>query len=75
MVIPDRWYGMFALKSLGAEAVVVFDPTQHSAEDLANEVQRVTGKRGVRFAIDPVGGATGSAVVKCLAPGGRSKKS
>ena len=58
------------LKSLGAETVVVFDPAQHSAEDLQNEVQRATGKRGVRFAIDPVGGATGSAVVKCLAPGG-----
>jgi NADPH:quinone reductase-like Zn-dependent oxidoreductase len=58
------------LKSLGADAIV-FDPTRHTAGDLRNEVQRVTGESGVRFAIDPVGGATGSAVVKCLAPGGR----
>lgn len=60
-----------ALKSLGADAVVVFDPAKQSADDLRNEMQRLTGERGVRFAIDPVGGATGSAVVKCLAPGGR----
>lgn len=60
-----------ALKSLGANAVIVFDPAKQSADDLRNEVHRVTGERGVRFAIDPVGGATGSAVVTCLAPGGR----
>jgi NADPH:quinone reductase-like Zn-dependent oxidoreductase len=59
------------LKSLGAEAVVVFDPAQHSADDLRNEVRSVTGDRGARFAIDCVGGAIGSSVVKCLAPGGR----
>lgn len=59
------------LRSLGADAVVVFDPAQHSADDLRNEVRRVVGERGVRFAIDSVGGATGSAVVKCLAAGGR----
>ena len=59
------------LKSLGADAVVVFDPDKQSADDLRAEVQRVSGDRGVRFAIDPVGGATGSAVVKCLASGGR----
>ena len=60
-----------ALKSLGADAVVVFDPARQSVDELQNEVHRVTGKRSVRFAIDPVGGATGSAVVKCLSPGGR----
>ena len=59
------------LKSLGADAVVVFDPSRQSPDDLQNEIRRVTGDRGVRFAIDSVGGATGSAVVKCLAPGGR----
>lgn len=59
------------LKSLGADAVVIFDPDKQSADDLRNEAHRITGERGVRFAIDPVGGATGSAVVKCLAPGGR----
>ncbi len=60
-----------ALLTLGAKNVIVFDPIRQSLEDLRNEVHRLTGGRGVRFAIDPVGGATGSAVVKCLAPGGR----
>lgn len=60
-----------ALRSLGADAVLVFDPAKQSADDLRNEVNRIAGERGVRFAIDPVGGSTGSAVVKCLAPGGR----
>lgn len=60
-----------ALTSLGADRIVVFDPAKQSAEDLRNEVHRATGEHGVRFAIDPVGGATGSAVVKCLAPNGR----
>ena len=59
------------LKSLGADAVVVFDPAKQSADELRAEVLRVAGERGVRFAIDPIGGATGSAVVKCLAPNGR----
>ncbi len=60
-----------ALKSLGADAVVAFEPTRQSFDELREEVRRIAGDRGVRFAVDPVGGATGSAVVKCLAPGGR----
>ncbi len=60
-----------ALKQLGADAVVIFDPAQQSAEELQREVRNAVGSRGVRFAIDPVGGATGSAVVQSLAPGGR----
>ena len=59
------------LKSLDADAVVVFDPAKQSADELRAEVLRVADERGVRFAIDPIGGATGSAVVKCLAPHGR----
>ncbi len=59
------------LTSLGADGVVVFDPARQSSDELQNEVRRVTGDRGVRFAIDPVGGATGSAVVKSLAPSSR----
>ena len=59
------------LKSLDADAVVVFDPAKQSADELRAEVLRIAGDRGVRFAIDPIGGATGSAVVKCLAPNGR----
>ena len=60
-----------ALLAVGAKDVIVFDPTQQPLEVLRNEVHRLTGGRGVRFAIDSVGGATGSAVVKCLAPSGR----
>ncbi len=60
-----------ALKSLGADAVVVFEPTRQSHDELRDDVRRIAGDHGIRFAIDPVGGATGSAVVKCLAPGGR----
>lgn len=60
-----------ALKALGADSAIVFDPTQQSADDLRHTIYQTTGTHGVRYAIDPVGGATGSAVVKCLAPGGR----
>lgn len=60
-----------ALKSLGADAVIVFDPTRQTADDLRREVLQMTGSHGVCHAIDPVGGETGSAVVKCLAPTGK----
>ena len=59
------------LKKLGADAVVVFDSAKQTADELQREVRNATGSHGVRFAIDSVGGATGSAVVKCLGPGGR----
>lgn len=59
------------LKKLGADAVVVFDAAKQSADDLQREVKNAVGSHGARYAIDPVGGATGSAVVKSLAPGGR----
>lgn len=54
------------LAALGGDAVVAT-----AAGDLVEEVRRLTGGRGVRCAIDPVGGKTGSDVVRCLAPGGR----
>lgn len=59
------------LRSLGADAVVVFDPEKQTADDFRRGVQEKVGSHGVRFAIDPVGGSTGSAVVKCLGAGGR----
>lgn len=40
-------------------------------EELADRVHEITGGLGVRYAIDPVGGATGSAVVRCLGNRGR----
>jgi NADPH:quinone reductase-like Zn-dependent oxidoreductase len=55
------------LRSLGADAVIVDD-----GGDLRTKLLGHLGHaHGVRFAIDPVGGATGSAVVPCLAHGGR----
>lgn len=59
------------LRQLGADAVVVFDAERDSAEALRDQVQRLTGADGVRWAIDPVGGATGSALVECLGEQGR----
>lgn len=40
-------------------------------ESLEERVQTITGGAGVGFAIDAVGGATGSAVVRALGEGGR----
>jgi NADPH:quinone reductase-like Zn-dependent oxidoreductase len=55
------------LRSLGADAAIVDD-----GGDLRTKLLGPLGHaHGVRFAIDPVGGATGSAVTRCLAPGGR----
>ena len=59
------------LKSLGGDAVVVFDPDRHAPEQLHEEVMKITGGLGLKYAIDPVGGRTASAVVPCLASGGR----
>jgi NADPH:quinone reductase-like Zn-dependent oxidoreductase len=54
------------LKDLGGTEVVACQ-----AGELIERVAAITGGRGVRCAIDPVGGAAASAVVRCLAPGGR----
>jgi len=58
-----------SLKQAGADAVVVFDPATDSVQQLREQVKDATGAEGVRFAVDPVGGDTGSAVVQCLGPG------
>lgn len=54
------------LQSLGADYVLV-----EGQGDLRQQVLAKTGGQGVRFAIDPVGGATASAAVSCLGAGGR----
>lgn len=54
------------LHRLGGDAVVVFP-----GEDLAARVRQITGGAGAAFAIDAVGGETGSACLAALAPGGR----
>jgi len=59
------------LTRLGGDAVLAFDPAQQDPGELSRMVREITDGRGVGRAIDPVGGATGSAVARCLAPGGR----
>ena len=54
------------LKELGADEVIATD-----REDLAAQIDRITEGRGVRFALDPVGGELGSTVAGHLAEGGR----
>ncbi|MCP4169887.1 MAG: zinc-dependent alcohol dehydrogenase family protein [Fuerstiella sp.] len=59
------------LKAAGATEVVVFDPAKDSVDELLSSIRGIVGERKVRYAIDPVGGATGSAVVKELGHQGR----
>lgn len=59
------------LKSLGAEAVIVFDGDRDDPAQFKERVLSVSGSSGVKFAIDPVGGKTASAMVSCLGPNGR----
>jgi NADPH:quinone reductase-like Zn-dependent oxidoreductase len=53
------------LKKLGAEAVLV-----ESDGAIDEQVKALTGGAGVRYAIDPVGGKTGSEVIASLGDGG-----
>ncbi|MCA9116170.1 MAG: zinc-dependent alcohol dehydrogenase family protein [Planctomycetaceae bacterium] len=59
------------LRQEGADAVVVFDGDQQPPEHLRELVNEATGTDGVGYAVDPVGGPTGSAVVGCLGLRGR----
>ncbi len=54
------------LQSLGADAVIETD-----RQDLVGEVSRLTGGRGVGYALDCVGGRLAGEVVRCLGFGGR----
>ncbi|MFI5458847.1 MAG: zinc-dependent alcohol dehydrogenase family protein [Isosphaerales bacterium] len=54
------------LKSLGGDAVI-----SSSAGAIDEQVRRITGGEGVRYAIDPVGGETGTGVFRSLAERGR----
>lgn len=53
------------LKALGADEVIC-----SAEEDIVARVREITGGRGVRAAIDAVGGKTGGAAASALAPGG-----
>jgi NADPH:quinone reductase len=49
------------IKALGGDEVISTD-----TDDVVKEVQRITGGKGVKYAIDAVGGATGAGVVGAL---------
>src|SRR3712207_6800272 len=53
------------LKALGADEVICTDE-----EDIPERVREITGKEGLRKAIDAVGGETGADVVRALGRGG-----
>ena len=54
------------LTRLGADAVI-----SSSEGPIDEQVKRITGGDGVRYALDPIGGEAGTGVFRSLAPGGR----
>jgi NADPH:quinone reductase-like Zn-dependent oxidoreductase len=54
------------LKALGGDAVICSEDAP-----IDEQVRRIVGGEGVRCAIDPVGGSTGTDVLRSLAPEGR----
>jgi NADPH:quinone reductase-like Zn-dependent oxidoreductase len=54
------------LTRLGADAVI-----SSSEGPIEEQVKRITGNQGVRFALDPIGGETGTGVFQSLGSGGR----
>lgn len=59
------------LKAEGGTEVIVFDGDKDAPEVLQQAVSRIVGEGGLKYAIDPVGGHTASAVVQCLSMTGR----
>ena len=59
------------LRQLGADHVEVFDEKCNTSEELVAAIKKVTHADGTGFAIDAVGGATGSAIVHSLRQRGR----
>ena len=59
------------LRALGADVVLPFDPAVQTVDELRESIAAATGKSRVTYALDPVGGATGSAIVACLGRAGR----
>ena len=59
------------LQRLGADTTVLFDGQRDDPASLVDQVLHATNDRGVRYAIDPVGGPTGTAMTRCLRDGGR----
>jgi len=59
------------LKRLDADATAVFDADRDDPQSLVDQIMSVTNDRGIRYAIDPVGGRTGTAAIRCLRENGR----
>ena len=59
------------LKSAGATEVIVFDAQNDCADNFRESVNAVAGPDGLKYAIDPVGGATAAAIVQSLTQNGR----
>jgi NADPH:quinone reductase-like Zn-dependent oxidoreductase len=62
------------LRSLGADHVEVFDDSDSSAangDQLSERIRSIVGNSGAKYAVDAVGGATGSAVIRSLGQNGR----
>jgi len=62
---------MEELKDLGADEVVCFDGTGENQSAFLEKVKEIVGQSGVPYAIDPVGGSTGSAISEALGIRGR----
>ncbi len=58
------------LLRLGADRVLVFDPARSEPQSLTAQIREAIDG-GARYAIDPVGGPTGTAVTASLGKGGR----
>jgi len=58
-----------SLTEAGSAGVIVWDAATEPAETLREKVAAITGPAELRYAIDPVGGSTASAVVDCLGHG------
>jgi NADPH2:quinone reductase len=54
------------LVRLGGDAVI-----SSSEGPIDEQVRRITGGQGVKYAIDPIGGETGTTVFRSLGPGGK----
>ncbi len=54
------------LTRLGADAVI-----SSSEGPIEEQIKRITGDEGVRYALDPIGGETGTGVFQSLGSGGR----
>ena len=59
------------LKKLGADTVIVHDSETAQQQELTSQLQEHAGDDGVRYAIDPVGGQTASAIADALGADGR----